>query len=141
MHDLELGEWVESRSVFDITSGDLEAGTVPRAGDTSVAGDDAFDLGGKSQETPLETPMAEAVGTTVGDDNIGNTTVGGNTGADDDWGNSEEAEDFFGVVASQQIEPAQAVDQTPGAHVVQAESKAPEKSEWDRQWQAQHKVS
>jgi len=113
-----------------------ESVKVPLVEDTEAdewggSGDDAFDLGGKSQETPLETPMAEAVGTTVGDDNIGNTTVGGNTGADDDWGNSEEAEDFFGVVASQQIEPAQAVDQTPGAHVVQAESKAPEKSEWD----------
>jgi hypothetical protein len=93
--------------------------------------DDPFDLGSKPQEPPLETPIAEAVGTTVGDDTIGNTTVGGNTGADIDWGNSEEQEDFFGSGASQQIEPAQALDITPGAHVVQAEAKAPEKSEWD----------
>jgi len=109
---------------------------VPLVADTEAdewgaSGDDPFDLGGKPQEPPLETPVAEAVGTTVGDDTIGNTTVGGNTGADIDWGNSEEQEDFFGLGASQQIEPAQAVDQSPGAHVVQAETKAPEKNEWD----------
>jgi len=44
LHDLELGERVESWSVFDITSGDLEAGAVPWAGDTSVASDDTLDL-------------------------------------------------------------------------------------------------
>jgi len=44
LHDLELGEWVESRSVLDITSGDLEAGAVPWASDAAVASDDTLDL-------------------------------------------------------------------------------------------------
>jgi hypothetical protein len=113
-----------------------ESVKVPLVADTEAdewggSGDDAFDLGGQAQEPPLETPLAEAVGTTVGDDNIGNTTVGGNTGEDIDWGNTEEQEDFFGAGASQTIEPAQSVDQTPGAHVVPSESKPAEKSEWD----------
>jgi hypothetical protein len=112
-----------------------ESVKVPLVADTEAdewggSGDDAFDLGGQAQE-PLETPLAEAVGTTVGDENIGNTTVGGNTGADVDWGNTEEQEDFFGAGASQLIEPAQSVDQTPGAHVVQSETNTAEKNEWD----------
>jgi hypothetical protein len=44
LHNLEFGERVESRGVLDITSGDLEAGAVPWASDTSVAGDDTLDL-------------------------------------------------------------------------------------------------
>ncbi|RMZ67153.1 COPII coat assembly sec16 [Pyrenophora seminiperda CCB06] len=115
-----------------------ESVKVPLVADTEAdewgaSGDDAFDLGAGAQETPLETPLAEAVGTTVGDEAIGNTTVGGNTGVDIDWGNTQEQDDFFGVIASanQQIEPAQLTDQTPGAHVVEAETKATEKSEWD----------
>ncbi|USP80886.1 uncharacterized protein yc1106_08160 [Curvularia clavata] len=112
-----------------------ESAKAPLVADTEAdewgtSGDDAFDLGGKPQEPALPTPSAEAVGTTIGDESIGNTTVGGNTGADIDWGNTEE-EDFFGSGASQHIEPAQSSDQTPGAHVVQAETSAPEKSEWD----------
>ncbi|KAI0623326.1 COPII coat assembly protein sec16 [Pyrenophora tritici-repentis] len=115
-----------------------ESVKVPLVADTEAdewgaSGDDAFDLGVGQQETPLETPLAEAVGTTVGDDAIGNTTVGGNTGADIDWGNTEGQDDFFGVIASasQQIEPAQPNDQSPGAHIVETGTKAPEKSEWD----------
>jgi hypothetical protein len=44
LHHLEFGEWVESRSVLDITSGDFEAGAVPWAGDTSIASDDTLNL-------------------------------------------------------------------------------------------------
>ena len=101
------------------------------ADEWGTSGDDAFDLGGQPQESALPTPAVEAVGTTVGDESIGNTTVGGNAGAGIDWGNTEEQEDFFGTIAGQQIEPAQSTNETPGAHVVQAEAKAPEKSEWD----------
>ncbi|EMD87446.1 hypothetical protein COCC4DRAFT_165611 [Bipolaris maydis ATCC 48331] len=102
------------------------------ADEWGTSGDDAFDLDGQPQESALPIPAVEAVGTTVGDESIGNTTVGGNAGADIDWGNTEEEqEDFFGTIAGQQIEPAQSTDETPGAHVVQAETKAPEKSEWD----------
>ncbi|KAE8844009.1 hypothetical protein PTNB73_08414 [Pyrenophora teres f. teres] len=115
-----------------------ESVKVPLVADTEAdewgaPGDDAFDLGAGQQETPLETPLAEAVGTTVGDGAIGNTTVGGNTGADIDWGNTEGQDDFFGVIASasQQIGPAQPTDQSPGAHIVETETKAAEKSEWD----------
>jgi hypothetical protein len=113
-----------------------ESVKVPLVADTEAdewggSGDDAFDLGGQTQEPPLETPLAEAVGTTVGDDSIGNTVVGGNTGDGIDWGNTEEQEDFFGAGASQTIEPAQSVDQTPGAHVVSSEHKSAAKSEWD----------
>jgi len=115
-----------------------ESVKVPLVADTEAdewgaSGDDAFDLAAGVQETPLETPLAKAVGTTVGDDAIGNTTVGGNTGGDIDWGNTEGQDDFFGVIASasQQIEPAQPTNQSPGAHIVEAETKAPEKSEWD----------
>jgi hypothetical protein len=113
-----------------------ESEKIPLVADTDAdewgaTGDDAFDLGGQAEEPPLETPLAEAVGTTVGDDSIGNTTVGGNTGADMDWGNTEEQEDFFGAGASQIIEPAQSVDQTPGAHVVHPETQPAVKSEWD----------
>lgn len=65
------------------------------ADEWGTSGDDAFDLGGQPQESALPTPAVEAVGTTVGDESIGNTTVGGNAGAGIDWGNTEEQEDFF----------------------------------------------
>ncbi|KAH7117620.1 Sec23-binding domain of Sec16-domain-containing protein [Dendryphion nanum] len=55
---------------------------------------EVFDLGGKAQDAPLSTPHAEAVGTTVGDQVIGNTTIGGNTGGGIDWGTGDD--DFFG---------------------------------------------
>ncbi|KAF1937274.1 hypothetical protein EJ02DRAFT_412656 [Clathrospora elynae] len=101
------------------------------ADESSGSDDDTFDLGGNAQEPPLETPLAEAVGTNVGDNIIGNTTVGGNAGEDIDWGNPEEQEDFFGAGASQTIDAAEPVDQTPGAHVVQATTESAEKNEWD----------
>ncbi|KAF1829570.1 COPII coat assembly protein sec16 [Decorospora gaudefroyi] len=113
-----------------------QSAKVPLVADTEAdewggSGDDPFDLVGKAQEAPLEIPHTEALGTTVGDDTIGNTVVGGNAGADIDWGTTEEQEDFFGAGASQQIEPAQSVHGTPGAYVVQPEAKPAEKSEWD----------
>ncbi|KAH4063333.1 COPII coat assembly protein SEC16 [Parastagonospora nodorum] len=103
----------------------------PESDDWGDSGD-PFEIGGLQQELSLQTPHAEAAGTTVGDDVIGNTTVGGNAGDDLDWGNTEE-EDFFGVVANkpvESVEPAQPT-QSPGAHVVQAQDAAPAKSEWD----------
>jgi hypothetical protein len=74
--------------------------------------DQVFDLGGMPQdvlpsgleEHPLATPQAEAVGTTVGDDVIGNTRVGGNAGEDIDWGANDD-QDFFGGAATQQDTP------------------------------------
>lgn len=110
----------------------VESAKVPLVADTEASADDdwgvsesdPFDLGAPQPQAPLETPIAEAVGTTVGDDVIGNTSVGGNTGDDLDWGNTDEqAEDFFGAAAAQTVapaEPALAEPETPGAHVVQA---------------------
>jgi hypothetical protein len=93
--------------------------------------DDAFELGGQPQATPFETPHAEAVGTTVGDDIIGNTRVGGNAGDNLDWGQPEGEEDFFGGGVSQTVEPATLSEQSPGAHVVQSPGAKPAKNEWD----------
>ncbi|KAH7089566.1 COPII coat assembly protein SEC16 [Paraphoma chrysanthemicola] len=93
--------------------------------------EDPFDLGAQSQEPPLETPTAEAVGTTVGDNVIGNTRVGGNAGEELDWGNTAEEEDFFGTTASKTVESLQPTAQSPGAHVVEAPEPKQEKSEWD----------
>ncbi|KAF2855039.1 hypothetical protein T440DRAFT_464350 [Plenodomus tracheiphilus IPT5] len=92
---------------------------------------EALDFGQELQPTPLETPIAEAVGTTVGDDVIGNTIVGGNAGEGIDWGNTEEQEDFFGSAANQTVESAQDQDVTPGAHVVDAGTFSTTKDEWD----------
>jgi len=47
LHDLEFGERVESRSVFDIAGRDLEAGAVPWASDSAIAGNDTLDLMGR----------------------------------------------------------------------------------------------
>jgi hypothetical protein len=93
--------------------------------------DDAFNLGAQPLDEPLPTPHAEAVGTTVGDDVIGNTMVGGNTGHDLDWGNTEEEEDFFGGSAGRTVDPAQPASESPGAHVIQASETEPTKNEWD----------
>ncbi|KAF1918078.1 Sec23-binding domain of Sec16-domain-containing protein [Ampelomyces quisqualis] len=104
----------------------------PETDDWGIA-DDAFELGGQQQNTMAQTPQTEAAGTTVGDDVIGNTTVGGNAGDDMDWGNTPGEEDFFGSSASNIVEPAQSSDatQTPGAHVIQAAQAEPAKNEWD----------
>lgn len=86
----------------------IESDKVPLVQDAEPATDDwgasgeVFDLGGKpqdallpvAQEPPLPTPQAEAVGTTVGDEVIGNTKVGGNTGEEIDWGTGD-TQDFF----------------------------------------------
>jgi hypothetical protein len=93
--------------------------------------DDAFNLGGQSLDEPLPTPHAEAVGTTVGDDVIGNTVVGGNAGDDMDWGNAAEEEDFFGGNPGRTVGALQPVDELPGAHVMQAPEAEPAKNEWD----------
>ncbi|KAF2711132.1 hypothetical protein K504DRAFT_375661 [Pleomassaria siparia CBS 279.74] len=88
-----------------------ESVKVPLVADSEAMSDDwgasgeVFDLGGKPQdallETPLETPLPEAASTTVGDQVIGNTTIGGNAGEEMDWGNADD-QDFFGVVTSSQ---------------------------------------
>ncbi|KAH8712164.1 Sec23-binding domain of Sec16-domain-containing protein [Phaeosphaeriaceae sp. PMI808] len=113
-----------------------ESATIPLVDDDAAAatddwGDsgDAFDIGGQPQNPPLETPQAEAVGTTIGDNVIGNTKVGGNAGEDIDWGNTAE-EDFFGG-ASTVLEPAQPVDQPAGAHISQPSEPSPAKNDWD----------
>lgn len=115
----------------------VESPSVPLVDDTEAAadawgasGEDAFDLGAPQPTAPLETPIAEAVGTTVGDDVIGNTSVGGNAGDDLDWGNvDEQAADFFGAAA---VEPAQPQTESPGAHVTQDMDTAPAaKDDWD----------
>ncbi|KAF2652437.1 hypothetical protein K491DRAFT_663791 [Lophiostoma macrostomum CBS 122681] len=92
----------------------IESAQEPLLGDSEATNDDwdapgeVFDLGGKpqdaplleAQEPPMQTPHAEAVGTTVGDQVIGNTRVGGNTGEDIDWGNGDD-QDFFANATSQ----------------------------------------
>lgn len=92
---------------------------------------DALDCGQEVQANPLETPTAEAVGTTAGDNVIGNTSVGGNAGEGIDWGNTEEQEDFFGSAANQTVEPAQDQDLTPGAHIVDNGTFSTTRDEWD----------
>jgi hypothetical protein len=92
--------------------------------------DDGFDLGGQPQVAPLETPLAEAVGTNVGDDVIGNTKVGGNTGDGLDWGNTEDA-DFFGGSALETVESAQPLNESPGAHIVSASDPPAPSNKWD----------
>ncbi|KAJ4378758.1 vesicle coat component [Didymella sp. IMI 355093] len=118
----------------------VESASVPLVEDTEAAaddwgasGDDAFDLGATQQQPPpLETPLPEAVGTTVGDSVIGNTSFGGNAGDDMDWGNADAQDDFFGGAASQTIESAQTEAETPGAHVMQESEPAPApKDDWD----------
>jgi hypothetical protein len=118
----------------------VESASVPLVEDTEAAADDwaasgdddAFDLGATQQQPPLETPLPEAVGTTVGDSVIGNTSFGGNAEDDMDWGNVDAQDDFFGGAASQTIESAHTEAETPGAHVVQESEPAPApKDDWD----------
>lgn len=66
-----------------------------------------FDLGAQAKDAPLQTPHAEAAGTTVGDDVIGSTTIGGNAGEDIDWGNVNEPDDFFSGTADQTAKAAE----------------------------------
>ena len=117
----------------------VESASVPLVEDTEAATDDwdasgdGFDLGESQRQHDLllEIPLAEAVGTTVGDNVIGSTTVGGNAGDDIDWGNTNEQEDFFGDGASETIEPAQPEAETPGAHVQASEPTPTGGDEWD----------
>ncbi|OAL55554.1 hypothetical protein IQ07DRAFT_529195 [Pyrenochaeta sp. DS3sAY3a] len=110
---------------------------VPLVADTEAATDEwgtsgeDFPLGPPSQETPLGTPHVEAAGTTVGDNMIANTTVGGNAGEGIDWGNTEDQEDFFGNNTAKTIQPAEPVQEIAGAHVVGSEAEAPAKGDWD----------
>ncbi|KAI8943531.1 vesicle coat component [Plenodomus lindquistii] len=113
-----------------------DSGKAPLVADTEAdewgASGEALDFAQEIQATPLETPMAKAaVGTTVGDDVIGISSVGGNAGEDIDWGNTEEQEDFFASAANRIVEPAQDQDVTPGAHVVDAGTFSTTKDEWD----------
>ncbi|KAH6642230.1 Sec23-binding domain of Sec16-domain-containing protein [Boeremia exigua] len=119
-------------AVVESASVPLVEDTEAAADDWAASGDDPFDLGALAQELPLETPPAEAVGTTVGDEMIANTSVGGNAGDELDWGNTDEqAEDFFGA-ASQTVQPAQPLPETPGAHVTHDPEAAPAaQDEWD----------
>jgi hypothetical protein len=103
----------------------LIADVEPTTDDWNTSGE-VFDLGGMPQDAPLETNLdapfatrqAEAIGTTVGDQVIGDSRVGGNAGEDIDWGTGD-GDDFFGGATSQSIEPQQSTEQSPGAHLVQ----------------------
>lgn len=105
----------------------LVADAEPESNDWGASGED-FDLGVPQDaletplQAPLQTPRPEAGGTTVGDDFIGNTSVGGNMGqATDDWGNGEGDDFFAGAAAAQPVEPTQTgAQESPGAHVVHA---------------------
>lgn len=96
-------------AVLDDAEAPLVPNTEPATDDWGVS-EEVFDLGGSAQEASLSapqeqslpTPNAEAVGTTVGDQVIGNTTVGGNTGEELDWGNTAEPDPF-----SPQVSPTQ----------------------------------
>ncbi|CAI6328867.1 unnamed protein product [Periconia digitata] len=124
-----------------------ESAKVPLLDSTQSAADEwdsgeVFDLGGVPQDAPvrtatdiipdpLQTPQAEAVGTTVGDDVIGNTKVGGNTGEELDWGNTAE-DDFFGAVAaSQPVQAESPASEGPGAHIVDKSASADTDPLWD----------
>lgn len=96
----------ETTILEEAVSDNAKAPLVPEtdsATDDWGASGEVFDLGGKpqdavlpaSEETPLPTPQGDAVGTSVGDDFIGNTNVGGNSGEDIDWGNTDDV-DLFG---------------------------------------------
>ncbi|KAK7182909.1 uncharacterized protein CC84DRAFT_1161842 [Paraphaeosphaeria sporulosa] len=119
----------------------LVADAEPASDDWGASGED-FDLGGASQdalETPLQallhTPRPEAGGTTVGDDFIGNTSVGGNTGeVTDDWGNGDGDDFFAGAAAPQVAGPTQSgAEESSSAHVHKAEDSelAAGGSAWD----------
>ena len=120
-----------------------ESEKAPLVADTESATDDwgasgeVFDLGGMPQDAPVETPLEPpmqtpaAAGTTVGDEMIGNTQVGGNTGEDIDWGNAD-GEDFFRGAVNQVVEPAQPTDLGAGAHVVQESE--PKQAGGDSMW-------
>ncbi|KAF2443784.1 hypothetical protein P171DRAFT_432961 [Karstenula rhodostoma CBS 690.94] len=129
-------------AVAESENAPLVADAEPDSDDWGASGED-FDLGGMPQdalvETPLQappqTPRPEAGGTTIGDDFIGNTTVGGNTGkATDDWGNGD-GDDFFAGAAIQPADPTQSgAEENPGAHVIhKSEDSAPAAgdSAWD----------
>lgn len=129
----------ESTVLEDAVAESESAPLVADAEDDWGASDEAFDFGGISQaapvepaQAPLQTPHPRAGGTTVGDEVIGNTNVGGNTGEDADaWGNGDGDDFFGGAAASQPVEPAQPAEESAGAHVVQ---KAGEKTGTDPVW-------
>ncbi|KAF2016741.1 hypothetical protein BU24DRAFT_209313 [Aaosphaeria arxii CBS 175.79] len=91
-------------AVVESEKAPLVADSQPTTDDWGAA-DEEFDFGPKSQDPLLETPHAEAVGTTVGDDVIGNTKVGGNTGDGIDWGAGDD-QDFFSNATAAKDAPA-----------------------------------
>ncbi|KAF2731402.1 hypothetical protein EJ04DRAFT_526149 [Polyplosphaeria fusca] len=92
----------EATQLDDALVDSSEAPLIDEAGTTTDdwgSSGEGFDLEGAPQEAPLPTPPADAVGTNVGDQIIGGTKVGGNTGDDIDWGNGVDEQDFFGTQA------------------------------------------
>ncbi|KAF2262893.1 hypothetical protein CC78DRAFT_545407 [Lojkania enalia] len=96
----------------------IESAKAPLVADPEPAIDDwgssgeVFDVGGMPQDAPLPTPRVEAAGTTVGDEVIGNTNVGGSAGEEIDWGNRDEP-DFFADKASSQRQEIKAAETNP----------------------------
>ncbi|KAL5434300.1 hypothetical protein PMIN07_001342 [Paraphaeosphaeria minitans] len=115
------------KAVAESEKAPLVADAEPESDDWGASGED-LDLAGTPQnalneaplQAPLQTPRPEAGGTTVGDDFIKDTSVGGNTGeVTNDWGNDDGDEFFAGATAPQVVEPTQsAAEENPGAHVV-----------------------
>ncbi|KAF2118801.1 Sec23-binding domain of Sec16-domain-containing protein [Lophiotrema nucula] len=81
-------------AVAESAEAPLLADAEPATDDWGTTGE-VFDLGGAIQDAPLPTPHAEAIGTNVGDEVIGETKVGGSAGDDIDWGTGDD-QDFFG---------------------------------------------
>lgn len=109
----------------------LVTDVAPTESDDWGNSEDVFDLGNQAHTIPLQTPQAEAIGTTVGDDVIGNTTVGGNKGADLDWGAVGDEDDFFSSSATGEVRAAETTDINREGHVEQSSIKESSKNEWD----------
>ncbi|KAF2182757.1 hypothetical protein K469DRAFT_219588 [Zopfia rhizophila CBS 207.26] len=116
-----------------------ESSKIPLVANSEATTDDwgssgeVFDLGGKPQDAPISTPQAEAVGTTVGDQVVGNTTIRGNTGEGIEGGTTEE-QDFFGSNKNPTVESQEPTPRAPGSHVRQpskAKAAAGDDSMWD----------
>ena len=105
---------------------DTEAG-VDEWGDS----DTNFDIGGQAANDRADVPALETTGTNVGDNIIGKTTIGGNSGEDAGWGISEEPDDFFGNDLNQTVGPAPPAAEPVGAHVVNSGAKSTAQSDWN----------